>query len=129
MRYNGQQIKIKLLQNQVFIADKCYVAERFLERFLGLMGRAQLSSGEGMLFPQCKSVHMWFMKIPIDIIFLNIDQANSDVTLRRISSLHQNVRPWKFIPVSDFGASEVLELPAGTIQKNSLQVGDSLCIS
>lgn len=110
-----------VLNNQGAIADKCFVAERFLERLKGLIGKARLEPGEAMYFPRCNSVHMWFMRTAIDIIFLDRN--------KKVTSVHSNVRPWKFLPVSDFSAKDTLELPPGRAAEFGIRPGDQLCLS
>ena len=52
------------------VASKLEVADRFLSRLTGLIGLARFEAGEGLLFPRCTSIHMWMMRIPIDVVFL-----------------------------------------------------------
>jgi len=118
---------VQLLRNQAVIAEELIVADSFMKRFFGLMGRRNFLSGQGMYFPQCQSVHMWFMRIPLDIIFVKtVDTSNKKLI---ITSLHSSVRPWKLFPLLDLKAKAVLELPMGTISHFDLIEGDQLCIS
>jgi len=125
---------VQSLKNQALIADKCHVAECFMDRLRGLIGRAGLTSGEGMLFPRCNSVHMWFMRFPIDVVFLRASagkrRASADERQTYVvSSVHENVRPWKALPLMDLQASETLELPGGSTRRAGISAGDELCIS
>jgi uncharacterized membrane protein (UPF0127 family) len=113
-------VRVVSLKNQAVIADKCHVAERFFERFRGLIGTSELSRGAGMLFPRCNSIHMWFMCIPLDVVFLRAG---------KIVSVHENVKPWRLLPLSNWSAEETLELPVGVIRDCKLTAGDELCIS
>lgn len=47
------------------------VALTFKQRLMGLIGRHSLAIDEGMYFPRCKSVHTFFMRIPIRVIFFD----------------------------------------------------------
>lgn len=114
---------VRSLTNQAVIADKCFEAIRFFDRFIGLMGKKEMPSGEAMFFPRCNDIHMWFMSIPIDVVFLKRDGANW-----RVTSLRQDVQPWRILPLRDGSAQDTLELPAGTIERCKLSVGDQLCI-
>ena len=49
------------------------VADNFVKRFLGLMGRKNLPQGQGLLITNCNSIHMCFMKFPIDVIYIDED--------------------------------------------------------
>lgn len=126
------------VKNGAHIADKCYVAESFMDRLKGLIGTKSMSDTEGLLLKPCNDIHMWFMSIPIDVVFVrrecrhpealmgDIDEASSKL---RVTSVREGLRPWKFFPVRDGSAQETLELPVGTIQRCSIEVGDELCIS
>lgn len=47
------------------------VAETFKDRFMGLMGKTSLPDKEGLFFPKCSSIHCFFMKMSIDVVYLN----------------------------------------------------------
>ena len=120
----GDTVTVKSLKNQMLISDKSFVALRFLSRLKGWIGKRRTEPGEGLLFPDCRSVHMWWMSIPIDIVFL----AHAGGNRWRVTSAHARVRPWKVLPLNDFKASETLELPVGTIERCNVEAGDELCI-
>jgi uncharacterized membrane protein (UPF0127 family) len=123
MFVKNRRIRVHSLRNQTVIADECVEANSFLSRLRGLIGRKNLEAGEGMFFPQCNDIHMWFMSISIDVLFLKREGEHFLVTSTRPA-----LRPWKALPVRDGKASETLELPAGTIQRCGLTEGDRLCI-
>ena len=122
-------VRIELLKNQALIADMCFVAERFLDRLRGLIGKSGLESGHGMLFPKCNNIHMWFMKFPIDVVFLRREKTAQGTTKFKVTSVRENVRPWRPHPLLDWRASETLELPVGTIRRYAIGVGDEICIN
>ncbi|MEO5969478.1 MAG: DUF192 domain-containing protein [Bdellovibrionia bacterium] len=124
----GSIIRIQSVKNSTWIAEECSVATTFLSRFIGLMGKRALAEGQGLLLRPCNDIHMWFMKIPIDVVFLKRDQNSSDNTVE-VTSVRENLRPWRILPVRDFKAFQTLELPVGTIQRCDLREGDKLCIS
>jgi uncharacterized membrane protein (UPF0127 family) len=130
MNPKQRQVKVKSLKNQAVIADKCHVADSFFDRLIGLIGRRSFGAGEGMLFPRCNDIHMWFMSIPIDVVFLEpAREGASGERVFRVSSLRRAIRPWKPLPVRDGRASETLELPSGTVERCGIAMGDELCIS
>ena len=120
---------LRILKNQTVIADKCFVAERFFDRLRGLIGRASLPEGEALLFPRCNSVHMWFMRFPIDVVFAKASTRADGTRVLTVSAARENARPWRPHPLMDWKASDTLELPAGTIRRYSIRPGDELCIS
>ncbi len=105
------------------IASNLEVAERFLPRLVGLIGRKSFVPGEGLLFPRCTSIHMWMMSIPIDAVFLKKRGTEWEVL-----SLHPELRPWRVLPVGNGSADDVLELPQGSIGRIGLRTGEVLCI-
>lgn len=117
-------IQLKVLKNQQVLAEQCYVAESFLDRFLGLMGTSHLEQAVGVLFPNCWSVHTWFMRFSIDVVFLKSD-VDSDRFV--VTSVHSQVSPWRPLPLLDSTASQTLELPEGTVERVHLQPGDIVC--
>lgn len=86
------------------IADRVELADTFFRRFLGLMGKKGLAPGEGLLLRNCPSVHCFFMKFPIDVIYLS-----KDMTV----VYTETIEPWKIGRLVK-KAAHVLELPAGS---------------
>jgi len=119
-----QHHKIISLKNQKVIADKALVANSFSRRFIGLMNRVELLEGEAMIFPRCSSVHTWFMKITIDIVFVKMTEDQCEVV-----KIFKSVKPWRLFPVSSVMANSVIELPNHSIQKYDIKNGDILCIA
>ena len=52
------------------LATNVRLANTFRTRFMGLMGVWPLPMGEGLHIEPCTSVHTFFMKMPIDLVFL-----------------------------------------------------------
>ncbi len=129
MGQGSKVICVQLLKNQNLIADKCVMAERFFERLKGLIGRSSLEAGEGMFFPRCNNIHMMFMRFPIDVVFLSPVEAQKTDSVFLVSSFRENIAPWSIIPVFDLKARDVLELPAGSIERFSICQGDRVCIN
>ncbi len=103
--------------NNKLLADRIFLADGFVARFKGLMGREKLNPGEGMLLVPCNSVHTMFMRFSLDLVFL--DKNNSVIKIKA------ELRPWKIVlPVS--GAVKTLELPAGTIARSNTELGNIL---
>jgi uncharacterized protein len=99
------------------IATACAEARSFLSRLRGLMGHPGLAPGEGLLIDPCSSVHSFFMRFPIDVIF--VDRSNTVVGLT--PDMAPN-RPY----AGARRAKYVIELPAGTIAASGTQIGDVL---
>ena len=128
MNNQPRQLQIKALKNKGIIADKCHVAECFVDRLRGLIGRRSFKRGEAMFFPRCNSVHMWFMRFSIDVVFVRSVEREDGTKIFVISSVREGARPWGLFPLMDFRATETLELPTGTVRQCALTIGDELCI-
>jgi len=100
------------------VCERCVVADGFVSRLLGLLGRRELPRGEGLLLSPSSSVHTAFMRFAVDVVFL--DRALQIVGVRA------RVRPWRL--AASRGARHVLELPAGEAEARALRVGDSLAL-
>lgn len=129
MSRGGDSVRVQTLKNKAVLSDKCHVAECFVDRLRGLIGKKGLEPGEAMFFPRNNSIHMWFMRFPIDVIFVTqVKREEEGMKVYRVSSAHEKVRAWRPHPLIDWRASETLELPEGTIRKHAIQPGDELCI-
>jgi len=110
------------VQNQTtgqFLITRGELARTFWARFRGLMGRPLLKEGEGLVLAGEKSIHTFFMKFPIDVIY-------ADRTWR-VVRLDPAMPPNRLGPIV-FQAAYVLELPAGVIQATGTAVGDQLIV-
>ena len=109
--------KVNNLTRGKLLADRAERAASFMDRFKGLMGRESLVFGEGMHIVPCNSIHTFFMRIPIDVAFLDPDGT----IVKQIPAMP----PWRLSSVY-FKAHSVLELPAGTLSGSQTQEGDRL---
>jgi uncharacterized protein len=98
------------------ICDRCRVADRPLLRMRGLLGRRELPRGEGVLLRPAASVHTWFMRFPIDVVFLDPEL--------RVQKIVPDLGPWRI--AFGRGTRAVLELAAGECERRGLQRGDRL---
>jgi len=99
------------------LGDDVREARSFGDRFVGLMGQRDLPFGRGLHILPCNSIHTFFMRIPIDVLFLD--------ETRRIVKAIAALPPWRATSVY-FKAKSVLELPAGTLAASETQEGDVL---
>lgn len=98
------------------IADKLEVAGSGPKRTKGLLGRNGLAQGEGMWIVPCEAVHTFFMKFPIDLIYLD--------RKHRVKKIRNSVPAWRISAC--LSAHSVLELPAGSIRNTQTECGDLL---
>ena len=97
------------------------VAQSWLARLRGLIGRSELGSGEGLYFPGTNGVHMFFMRFPIDCLFVGKRRADGT---REIVAVHDRLAPWTGIVLWARGADGVAEVPAGSVETTGLHRGD-----
>jgi uncharacterized membrane protein (UPF0127 family) len=110
-----QRVTLKRENGEV-VVDECVVADTPVSRMRGLLGRDELRPGEGLLLRPASSIHTFFMRFPIDAVFL-------DAGLR-VLRISDGLRPWR--AASRRGAHAVLELPAGESARRKLRIGDQL---
>ena len=103
------------------LAARAEVAESFFDRFMGLQGRADLPVGAGLILAPTSSIHMFFMRFPIDAVFVSRPDADG---VRRVRSVHRGLRAWTGLVPLVRGADGVLELPVGTIDATGTAVRD-----
>ncbi len=114
MRY-----RVRNLTRNTVLCDAMEEAKTFSTRFKGLMGRTDFPPGAGLHIDPCTSIHTFFMKIPIDVLFL----TRGLVVVDTIDAMPA----WRTSRVY-FGARSVLELPAGTMRATQTAPGDQLAV-
>jgi len=73
-------------------------------RMRGLLGRKDLPLDTGLWIRPCRSIHMWFMRFPIDAAFLD-DEL-------RVLKIVRGLRPWQ-LAFAPRRTRSVLETAAG----------------
>lgn len=101
------------------LVEKLGVAESFWERGKGLLGRPALPPGEALWIKPCNNIHTFFMKFPIDCIFMD--------SRMEIKNIARNVAPFRLVGPY-WKASSVIETPSGFADAKNLKVGDSLYV-
>jgi uncharacterized membrane protein (UPF0127 family) len=98
------------------LASALEVADSAAKRNTGLLGRDRLATGEGIWIRPCEAVHTFWMRFPIDLVYLD--------RKRRIRKLVSALPAWRLSGC--LRAHSVLELPSGTIRATQTQLGDTL---
>jgi uncharacterized membrane protein (UPF0127 family) len=98
------------------VCDRCRLATSPYARAKGLLGRSSLEPGEGMLFRPAGSIHMFFMRFPLDVVFCDRELVVLDVV--------RDLRPWR--TASRRGAKVVVELAVGAA--GNVSAGDRLVL-
>jgi uncharacterized protein len=100
------------------VCAECVVADSAWARTKGLLGRSSLGEEEGILLRPGSSIHMFFMRFPIDAVFLD-----GELRVLRVAA---DLEPWRV--ASKRGAKAVLELPAGRCARAGVHEGDRLTL-
>jgi uncharacterized membrane protein (UPF0127 family) len=101
------------------VCPKCSVADSAPARLKGLLGRSELGSEYGLLLLPARSVHTAFMRVPIDVVFLDRHL--------HVLEVRQSVRPWRI--ATRRGARAVLELRAGEAARRGIAQSDRLRVA
>jgi len=104
---------------QTLLASSLEVADTSATRRKGLLGRTGLGQGEGLWIRPCESVHTFFMKFPLDLVYLDRNL--------RVRKTRSNVGAWR-ISMCLF-AHSVMELPVGAIRQSQTLKGDQLALT
>jgi uncharacterized membrane protein (UPF0127 family) len=102
------------------LVDRLRSAHTHWTRLRGLLGTRRLEDGEGLWIKPSNQVHMFGMRYPIDVVFLDDDGR----VLRVVHALQPNR-----ISPRVKGATSALELPAGTLSRVGLTEGSIVSIS
>jgi len=109
-------IRVRNDTRNTLLVTAADVADTSAKRRRGLVPRERLEPGEGLWIVPCESVHTFFMKFAIDLIYLD--------KRKRVRKVCHAVRPWRISAC--LAAHSVLELPAGTAAASGTQAGDRL---
>lgn len=109
-------IRIANLTRNTDLGNRIEVADTSAKRREGLLKRSALAPGEGLWIVPCESVHTFFMKFPIDLVYLD-----RNCVVRKV---RRAVKPWRLSAC--LLAHSILELPVGAAQASRTEVGDRL---
>jgi uncharacterized membrane protein (UPF0127 family) len=109
-------VKAHNISRRMELGDKIRVASSLLDRAIGLLGTPSLSAGQGLWISPCKSIHTFFMRYPIDVLFLDADGKVLD---------QGTFQPWR-VSAWQTKSHGVLELGAGVLVRTGTQVGDHI---
>jgi uncharacterized membrane protein (UPF0127 family) len=99
------------------VASEVQVADKVVSQLIGWIGRKEIAPQEGLWLPFCSGVHTFFLRFPVDVIFLDSNY--------RVIGLVENLKPWRSTRFF-WNARYALELPSGTISTSQTHLGDQL---
>ena len=101
----------------VSVSRQMWRADHLLPRMVGLLATSSLPEEQALWIDPCNSIHTFFMRFPIDVVFVAGDL--------KVKKIYENVKPWRLIwPV--WGARSTIEMPVGGIRRGRIEVGDQL---
>ncbi|MFA6358489.1 MAG: DUF192 domain-containing protein [Candidatus Omnitrophota bacterium] len=94
------------------LAENVFIADTFLKRMKGLIGRKVFPSGKAIILDPCNCVHTFFMHFPIDVIFVDKNY--------KVVKVLNKLSPDKITSLS-WHSSKVIELPVGGSSLTAVQ--------
>ncbi len=113
----GQALMCRATCRGAVLVDRVEIACGFRGRALGLMGRAPLPRGRGLLLKPCAEIHTFFMRFPLDLVFL----GDGDEVVRVV----RGMAPWR-MAFGGRGARAVLEVASGWMPADAVRPGDRI---
>lgn len=107
---------VNLRTGDIF-ADHVDMAKTLYQRTRGLLGRTKLKKGQGLFIPKCSSIHTFFMRFSIDVLFL--DKKNT------VTKIIPCLVPFR-IEMGSWGSKGVLELQCGLLKECDFNIGDMI---
>lgn len=84
----------------------------------GLLGREGLGDGRALVIAPCSGVHTFFMRFPIDVLFVGRDG--------RVKKASPSVAPWRLALRP--GSFAVVEGAPGMIERSGTRPGDQVAL-
>jgi len=115
-----KHVTVTIPEKAVTIGSNIGLADTFLTRLFGLLGKSGLEPGSGILIQPSSGVHTIGMRFPIDVVGL-------DRSLR-VLKVWRRMPSWRMTNVN-FRIHSMLELAPGQIDDCSIEPGDQLAIA
>lgn len=114
-----RHVRVENVTRGTTVGDRIRVASSAIDRSVGLLRTPEVRQGEGLWIERSPSIHMFFMRYPIDAVFVSKDG--------RVTKVAANLKPWRIVAWAP-GARDCLELRAGAAAESGTQAGDQLRI-
>lgn len=111
-----QRMAIRNATKRTQLADRAALAITQAQKNQGLLKHISLEPGDGLWIKGTNAVHTFFMKFPIDLVYLSKD--------KKVVKTRHAVPAWRLSMA--LGAASILELPAGVIRETNTEPGDQL---
>jgi uncharacterized membrane protein (UPF0127 family) len=114
IRPAGSGFELRNVRTGRVIANTIIPAFESATRRKGLLGRDSLVDGAAMIIAPTNAIHTFGMRFPIDVVFV---RRNGEVV-----KVREGVVPWRASMAHL--AYAVIEMPAGSVARAQLKVGD-----
>ena len=111
-----KKIEVTHIQSGKILGGQIEWAKNPWERMKGLLGKDRLTRGSGLLITPCNSIHTFFMRFSIGVIFLD-KKFN-------VVKVFPRIVPWRVTRIY-FKAYQTLELPVD-VDIRGISAGDTL---
>lgn len=101
------------------LSNKVENAVTFYQRSKGLLGRSSLESNQCLWIQDCKSIHTFFMKFSIDVLYV-------DKNLK-VTKIDRNIRPWS-LSWGGLASKSCFEFQSDSLT-SQISIGDQLRVS
>ena len=85
----------------------------------GLLGRTGMDDGSALILAPCSSIHTFFMRFAIDVLFVKKDG--------RVVKTYSDLPAWRI--AFALGAFAAIELPAGAAAASETRSGDTVVLT
>jgi uncharacterized membrane protein (UPF0127 family) len=114
--HSNSRLRVFNRTRQTVLGTSVEMAGNGATRRKGLLGRSGLVSGEGIWIVPCESVHTFWMRFSIDLVYLDRN--------KKVKKVRSGVAPWRLSAC--LSAHSVLEFASGTIHSTQTRPGDWL---
>ena len=117
MTRGSRFVRVENITRGTTLGERIRVASSAIDRSVGLLRTPEVEPGEGLWIERSPSIHMFFMRYPIDAVFIGKDG--------RVTKVVPNLKPWRVVWWAR-GARDCLELRAGAAAQSGTQAGDEI---
>lgn len=116
---NPREVFVYNKSKETFLSFRVRVADSFLSRMIGLLGKRSLKPDGGVWIVPANSIHTVGMLFSFDLVMIDKDF--------RVVNVKEMVRPFRIV-LPKLRAESVLEVPAHTVFRSRTEIGDQLII-
>jgi len=113
----GRMKTATLLKDGAILIPRVEMATRWWQRMRGLLGRPGLAPGDAIYLAPAPSIHTFFMRFTIDLVFVTRDL--------RVVRIVRGLPPFRLVS-GGLKAHGVFELESGWLPEDAVAVGERL---